>query len=254
VVMFHEVAAQVLPGTPIGNAHIMLPVLFSLLGATAGYGTLTAFLRKDWRVLPLLAWLLVTCVLLLRQYPLFPHHLVILIPPLITLAVLSVAEPHAYKRIFAHTSVEAVAPVVSVLAVVLILLTASFDIWQDSTYYASVNAASASLGVQSDLRVANDLRQAITPAQWVITDGQFVAGLADRSTPPALVDTSTVRIVTGYVTLAQLEQAASDPRVHAVLFYTGRFSLPQTAAFHVWVAQHFRLIHTYNPGQELWVR
>lgn len=254
VVTFHEVAAQDLPGTLIGNAHIMRPVLFSLLGATAGYGTLTALVRKDWRVLPLLAWLLVTCGLLLRQYPLFPHHLVALVPPLITLAVLGIAEPSSYKILLANTHLAKIVPFVTVLAMLLILLTASLDVWQDSSYYLSADAASASAGTQLDLRAASDLRQAITPAQWVITDGQFIAGLADRSTPPALVDTSNVRIATGYVTLAQLEQAVSQPRVHAVLFYTGRFSLPKTADFHAWVAQRFHLIHTYNPGQELWVR
>ena len=231
----------------------MLPVLFSLLGAAAGYGTLTALLRKDWRVLPLFTWLLVTCILLLRQYPLFPHHLIALIPPLLALAILSVAEPGSYKTILTRTRLAGVAPFVTPLAILLLLLTASLDIWQDSAYYQSIQAASVSVNTQVDLRAASDLRRAITPDQLVITDGQFIAGLADRSTPPELVDTSTVRIISGYVTLAQLEQAASDPRVHAILFYTNRFSLPDTAAFHTWVAQHFHLIHTYGPNQELWV-
>lgn len=254
VITFHEAAAQDLPGTLIGNAHVMLPVLFSLLGAAAAYGTLTAWLRKDWRVVPLFLWLVVTCVLLVRQYPLFPHHLVILVPPLIALAILGVAEPDAYKRIFAQTHLESIAPFITVFALLLIVLTASLDVWQDSSYYASAATTNASVNVQVDVQAANDLHRALTPGQWVITDGQFIAGLADRDVPPALVDTSTVRIVTGYVTLAQLEQAASDSRVHAVLFYTGRFAMPQTAAFHAWVAQHFHLSHTYGPGQELWVR
>lgn len=254
VVTFHEVAAKDLPGTVIGNAHLMVPVLFSLLGATAAYGAFTALLRQDWRVLPLLAWLIITCVLLLRQYPLFSHHLVVLVPPLIALAVLGVAEPRAYRAFFAQTRVASLAPAVSLLAIGLILLTSSLDIWHDRTYILSADATSVSAGTQLNLRAANDLHHAITPEQWVITDGQFIAGLADRDTPPALVDTSTVRIETGYVTLTQLEQAASNPRVHAVLFFTGRFAQSQTAAFHAWVAQHFHLIHTYGPGQELWVR
>ncbi len=254
VVMFHQVAARVFPGTLGENVRNMAPVLFSLLGVTAGYGTLTALPRKDWRVLPLLAWLLATCILLLFQRPLFPHHLVALIPPLLALAVLSVAEPGSYKAILASTRLARAAPFVTALAVLLIVLTASFDGWQDVTAYQSIQARSVSANLQVDLRVASDLRYAIAPDQWVITDGQFIAGLADRNTPPELVDTSTVRILSGYITVAQLEQAAANPRVHAVLFYTTRFSLPGTAAFHAWVAQRFHLIHTYGPGLELWAR
>jgi hypothetical protein len=63
-----------------------------------------------------------------------------------------------------------------------------------------------------------------------------------------------VRIESGYLTLSQLESAATRPQVHAVLFFTGRFHLPAVAAFHAWVAQNFRLLHNYGEGRELWVR
>lgn len=161
---------------------------------------------------------------------------------------------------------------ISGLALFLVLATALLSLWQDAQYFNATNATQASDAIlnlwqdfqsplpaysgnpwQGDLQAASDLRQAITPDQWVITDGQFIAGLADRDTPPALVDTSTVRIKTDYLTLVQLERIASDPRVHAVLFYTDRFA-EQLPAFHAWVAGHFHLLHTYAPGQELWIR
>src|SRR2546425_3168938 len=97
----------------------------------------------------------------------------------------------------------------------LVLLTSISNLQQDYAYYQFVDTTSRSMNTQQGLQAARDLRLAIAPDQWVITDGQFVAGLADRNTPPSLVDTSSVRIASGYVTLAQLEQAASDPRVHA---------------------------------------
>ena len=78
--------------------------------------------------------------------------------------------------------------------------------------------------------------------------------MATRNTPPDLVDTSIVRIVTGYVTLQQLVHDASQPQVHAVLFFMDRLHLPQLAAFYAWVAQHFHLKYRYGPGKELWVR
>jgi 4-amino-4-deoxy-L-arabinose transferase-like glycosyltransferase len=255
VVTFHEVAAKTLPGTVVGNLHIMKPTLFSALGATAFYGTLTACLRRDWRVLPLLAWLLATIFLLARQYPLFNHHMIALEPPFIALAILGVVEPAYYKEVWlAKFKLVNLAPYITALAILLILGTSVVNMQQDINYYNSANANSVSASTLKGLQVAADLRQVTTPDQWVITDGQFIAGLADRDVPPALVDTSGVRIDTGYVTLAQLEQAASNPRVHAVLFYTGRFYLFNVNGFHAWVALHFHIFRTYGSGQELWVR
>jgi len=140
------------------------------------------------------------------------------------------------------------------VAIALILVTAVLDVRQNRAYYRAVQANSISSLTQLEARAAADLRQAITPGQLVVTDAQFIAGLADRNTPPALVDTSAVHIETGYVTLSQLESAASQPQVHAVLFFTGRFQLPAVAAFHGWVAKNFHLLHNYGGGRELWVR
>jgi hypothetical protein len=235
-------------------------IAVALLSGTtlaALYGSLVALLRRDWRVLPILAWLLVTIASLYKLQPLFMHHLIALEPPLITLALLGLAEPKAYKTALTHfrTRGNKLALGISIGAIALILLASGISFWQDISYYQGADAYAAGPIIQQNVHVANDLRQAIMPNQWVITDGQFIAGLADRSTPPALVDTSSVRFQTGYVTVPQLEQEAMNPRVHAVLFYTGRFyNLPQAAGFHAWVATHFHLLHTYKKGQELWVR
>ncbi len=280
VVTFHQVAGKAMPGTVDGNLAALEPALISPLALVAVYGALSAFLRKDWQVLPLLAWLLATLVLLLTFHPLFTHHVIALEPPLIALAVLSVAGRASYKSAFSRLSrlrfaPEKAVPWISRIALLLVLFTSLLGFWQSIQYYQATDAADVNIvdlhvwaGLQplpvpaplptgnvrqNDLRVANDLRHAITRDQWVVTDAQFIAGLADRDTPPALVDTSNVRIYTNYVTLSQLERITSDPRVHAVLFYTDRLYW-QPRPFLIWVAQHFHLLHDYGPGQELWVR
>lgn len=261
MVTFHEVAATVLKVPLIQNYKMLRPAFLTPLALAAAYGSLVALLRGDWRVLPLLAWLVVTFVALLRQYPLFFHHLIALEPPLIALAVMGVAEPAAYKTVFSKfilfgkVSAEKLAPFLTALALLLVVGTLVANFQQDLFNYQTVNANSASTVVQRDLRVAGDLRQAITADEWVVTDSQFVAGLANRNTPPSLVDTSGVRIQTGYLTLAELERMTLNPRVHAVLFYTDRFYyMPRLAGFHGWVALHFRLLHKYGRSLELWVR
>jgi 4-amino-4-deoxy-L-arabinose transferase-like glycosyltransferase len=252
---FHIAAGKV-SAVP-GNLQKVFVALLSVTTLAALYGSLAALLRRDWRVLPLLAWLVVTLVLLYRQQPLFEHHMIALEPSLVALALLGVADPAAYKAALIRfkTRSNRLALLIFLGALVLVLAASGVSLWKDVNYYQGADARVAGPLVQQDLRVANDLRQAIAPDQWVITDGQFIAGLADRSTPPALVDTSTVRLQTGYVTLAQLEQEAMNPRVHAILFYTDRFyDVHQAAGFHPWVAEHFHLLHQYSESQELWVR
>ena len=222
---------------------------FALILA-ACLGTVIALIRSNWKVVPLLAWLLVSLYLLWITTPLFYRHLIALVPPLIGLAVLGLEGLPTIEGVNAQ-----VAKVVPTLALLLMLIAAGVNIGQTIVYYNDAAQQSASAYTQLEARAATDLRNSIAPDQVVITDAQFVAALADRSTPPSLVDTSTVRIESGYVTLQQLEYEASQPDVHAVLFFTNRLlSFPDVAPFHAWVAQHFHLKYTYGAGQELWVR
>ena len=89
----------------------------------------------------------------------------------------------------------------------------------------------------------------------MITDAQFITALAHRNTDPLLVDTSTVRVTTGYLTSQQLLAEAQKPNVHTVLFYTGRLiSMKNISLFYSWLQQHYHLVHNYAPGKELWIR
>jgi hypothetical protein len=207
------------------------------------------------------AWLLAAIDAVLLHHPLFPHHLTVLIPPIVALALLAVAGPASYRPVLGNDKPPLAklrpadpALCLTVLGVLLVTWASYFDFEHDFLTYGSVAATDAGAMVQQDLRAAADLEEATGADQWVITDGQFVAGLADRDVPPALVDTSTVRILSGYLSLSQLEQAAQNPRVHAILFDTGRFYGDSLAGFHAWVAQHFHLAHSYGSGRELWVR
>jgi 4-amino-4-deoxy-L-arabinose transferase-like glycosyltransferase len=226
-----------------GNTNQLETALETLLGLAAFYGSVTALLRRDWRVLPLLAWIFATAFLLWRQMPLFEHHFVALTPPLVALSVMGFAVPESGRSM-----------ILTWVAVLLVIVTVGLDTRTDILYYRKAAARSIDGSAQLQARVASDLRQAIAPDQEVATDAQFAAGLADRNTPPALVDPSMVRIIIGSITESQLESIAGQPQVHAVLFYSGRFRLGRVADFHAWVAQRFKLIRDYGSGRELWVR
>jgi hypothetical protein len=129
-----------------------------------------------------------------------------------------------------------------------------FSIRHDYRYYRGLRVQAASTETQRMAQIAADLERATTPDQWIITDAQFVAALANRDTPPWLVDTSFKRVLSGYLTSQELMQAGADARVHAVVFATHRLTAAPIASFHLWVTEHFNLLRTYDTGIELWTR
>jgi len=229
-------------------------VLLALLGFIVGLA------RRRWQVLTAGAWTLAALLILLRQQPLFPHHLVLLIPGLALSAALGLMPaPKTFareviilqarpRRIFPALSRRQASMLSKGLPLSLIVGVLALNLYTTLNHPLGVSAADAARLAQ----VADDLRQFTTPQQTVITDDQYIAMLADRDVPPALVDTSAVRIETGYLTTTQVIAIAQQPQVGAILFYSGRFQ--QLSGFRTWVAQHFRLAKTYGAGQDLYLR
>ena len=141
----------------------------------------------------------------------------------------------------------------TVLSLLLILVTVALNGRADLRYYRAQQQTSNNT-VSTQAGIIKDLQAATQPDQFVVTDAQFIVARADRSTPAALVDTSTVRIDTGYVTAQQIIQESAQPEVHAVLIYTGRLENPDLAPFRAWLSQHFRQIKNYGGGKGLWIK
>jgi 4-amino-4-deoxy-L-arabinose transferase-like glycosyltransferase len=249
MVSFHNAADAVYRGQPQPHFALMQPVLISLLGLAALYGSIVALLRRDWRVVPLLAWLIVTVYLLWRQHPLFAHHLVALVAPMLALAIIGIGQINLSKR-----PVITISSMATGLAIVLVLIAVVGGGLASRQYLRAEHAQASAPATIKAQQVGRDLQQEMQPEQQVITDAQFLTALANRSTPPALVDTSTVHIDSGYLTSQQLIQEAKRPEVRVVLFYTGRLTTAKLTDFHTWVTQHFRLVHQYGKGKEMWVK
>ncbi len=249
MVSFHNAADAVYSNQPQPHVALMRPVLVSLLGLAALYGSIVALLRRDWRVVPLLAWLIVTIYLLWRQHPLFAHHLVTLVPPMIALAVIGIGRVNLGKK-----PLVTIGNIATGLAIVFVLIAAAVDGQAARQYLRAEHAQGSASATVKAIQVGKDLQQVTQPGQQVITDAQFLTALANHNTPPALVDTSTVHIDSGYLSSQQLIQEAQRPEVRVVLFYTGRLTTAKLADFHAWVTQHFRLIHQYGKGKEMWIK
>jgi 4-amino-4-deoxy-L-arabinose transferase-like glycosyltransferase len=252
-ISFHTAAKAALIGEEAGNRHILEQFLLANAALTlaALLGAVVALLRRDWRVIPLIAWFVATFAVLLVQVPLFPRHAIALLPPMIGMAVMALYTLPTLAEVRSTIPTAKLAAFLAAFLMLIVIVTGGVS---DYGRYQQLSQQANSASTQLEAHIANDIQQATAPGQQVITDEQFIAALANRDVPPFLVDTSMVRIDSGYLTLPQLIQAASAPNVHAVLFYSGRFSIKQVAGFHAWVAQHFHLRRTYSPGVELWVR
>ena len=162
-------------------------------------GILTAaFHRPRGDLLTAASWLLLAGVALFFVTPLWPHHLLALSVPLALLAAPGVAS---------------LATRASIPALALGLLAA-----------LASQAIVVSQQLPSSPAVVARVEQLVAPGEEVVTDDQFGAALAGRSTPPELVDTSFVRVRSHDLSLAQIETVARRDRVRLVILASGRLA------------------------------
>jgi hypothetical protein len=206
--------------------------------------------RRAWILIPPLLWLLVCLAFLLKQQPLFDHDRLVMLPPLILLAALiayhfqpsSTALPQLRLSSLSTLAPEQALPLLC--AGVLL-----------------VSAAIGALGAHRDavrplpqisVEMSSALRAATLPQDLVASDDQYIAGLADRNVPPELVDTSQVRIRSGYLSATQLETIITEQDVRVILFASGRFNL--IPGFSAWVAANYTKIADFGDGHALYLK
>jgi len=139
----------------------------------------------------------------------------------------------------------------------LVCVAAFTSLWQSvdqNRFRVDTNPPPAALQRQ----MAGVLHDKTQSGALVVTDGQYIAGLADRSVPGELVDTSSVRIATGvidprYFSLRYLEDITTRDHVRTVLFATGRLD-GVLQGFRSWVEQRYRLVASFGKQDALYQR
>ncbi|HLZ22264.1 MAG TPA: glycosyltransferase family 39 protein [Ktedonobacterales bacterium] len=247
-----------------GNAYAIM--LVALVGVALSVW------RRAWVAAPVLLWLLASVVVLLRQQPLLDHHLALLAPALALLAgfVLPLAkgplnQPIAYRRplrpykaanrerlpqriaragrelgLAKSTLTRAVVGVAALALVVCAVLSAR-----------EVRAANAAIP-DAQARMAITLQARTTPDDLIASDDQYVVGLAGRDVLPQLVDTSQVRIASGYLPAQQLESLITRTDTRVILFATGRFDM--VPGFRQWVEQNYTKVADFGNGHALYLK
>ena len=101
VVTFHLLAKAAMIDKENANVDILRHFLSSndVLTTATIIGVIVTVMHRNWRTVPLLAWLLATLIVLIIQVPLYPHHAIVLIPPMIAIVVLAVGDLLAVRSI-----------------------------------------------------------------------------------------------------------------------------------------------------------
>jgi 4-amino-4-deoxy-L-arabinose transferase-like glycosyltransferase len=225
VVGFH-LGARALPVGGLDGQTVLLELPVAVLG-------LTGFALAARRAPPLAAAGAALAVpaglLLLVQHPLWPHHLVALTAPLALLG-------GGLATVRWRQGAAAVGALLLIAASVASALHVRGLAQPDSVLEPTVAA----------------LRTDTAPGDLVVTDDQYGAALAGRSTPPELVDTSLVRIRSGDLTVDEVERIAGRDDVRAVLLATDRLvALPGLTE---WLQQHYGPPMPLGGGRALYVR
>ena len=245
VVRFHLVAAQ---ANSFPLSHNLEWLRYALVDKRLIYlpilATLVIIWRRMWLAAPLILWALADFVTLVRQQPLLDHHIVLISPALALIAGCGVV---AAWRVAQTFSVENWRRVGLALTAALLALACLSSLSLTLQRNAEANGPVAT----RTLRMAIALQSVSAPSEVVLSDDQYVAAMANRDVPPQLVDTSAVRITSGYLTAPELETYITRNRIHVILFANGRFDL--LPDFRDWVAARYTQVETFDHGGALFL-
>ena len=191
--------------------------------AVAGLGFL--IWRSRWRTLgALLLWIAGAVVTVLTHSPLFPHHTVIVLPPLALLAGVAAGETWRAWETRRHRWL-------------------AWGLAGASAFLVALPGAAAANGEVLNARFGREadaitvLGQVTRPGDAVISDNLLLAFMAGRQTPPPLGDLAQVAIDSGRQTSERLIAISEAYPVEAVANWALR--LPHLAAYMQWVQDNY---------------
>lgn len=203
------------------------PALVYLLAAGAVLGILAFIAVRDARfpLMLLAAWVATTIVSLMIYHPLLPHHLAFLAVPITALFAF------ALFKLLNLIKIPRLLPA-AVTIFVLVMLWVRFQ----ST--SAPQPGSATPLQQKGVQLVQTHTQ---PGDYIISDDGIVSALSDRLIPPDLTDISFVRIASGGVNPALLEDSLKTYQPKMVLVWADR--LRNVPNFEGLMTQyHYRLL------------
>jgi len=231
----HLAAGQALHQVLGTNLRLLLFKRELPLEGVAAALTLVALLRHDHRILPIGVWAAASVIAILLYQPLFPHHVVMLLPSLALLTGIGLV----------GLSEAPVAVTTSGLA--LVTLTAGLGV---GIAIGDANGERHAGGHEALL--AASLRAHTHAGDFIVSDNPYAVALADRDIPGPLVDTSHQRIAAELLSVADLDAASRRYHVQFVLVDGDR--LPSVPGFTAWLNKNYSPARYLSDGASLYAR
>jgi 4-amino-4-deoxy-L-arabinose transferase-like glycosyltransferase len=188
-------------------------------------GLVMLIYRARWDVLiPLGLWLLGAVITVLTHSPLFPHHTIIMLPPLALLAGMATAETWEMTREkrWGWSSLGLAGG-------------AAFLLAMPGAVQADQEVLGARFGREAD--AISVLERVTRPTDNVISDNLLLAFMAERQSPPPFGDLAQVAIDSGHQTSQRLIALSEAYPVEAVANWAQR--LPYMTEYMQWVEDHY---------------
>ncbi len=235
VVAFHTANTQSLAPQLSGKGDVTIRS-FLMVGALALIVVGLAVWRREWRVAPLLLWLVASIVTLNRLTIYFGHYAVLVAPSLALLVALSFA---LLSRALGAPGGRWLSLAVTLAILVALLHSAITDFTPVNAHdVGSAANTTVVAGVPPNAQTYLAAINAFTmPGEVVVTDDQYTAAQAGHGVPPELVDTSFVRVATGYLTAAQIEGVIERDHIRVIILGSDRLS--QIPGFMPWLQSHY---------------
>ncbi|MBE7549776.1 MAG: glycosyltransferase family 39 protein [Anaerolineales bacterium] len=177
-----------------------------------------------------LIWLLAGIVMLGWHAPLFPHHFIVLLPPLILLgAELISYEAQVIGSLSANGEQR---PAIMIYS--LIIMVAALNLL---TIVKANRETAAIVTGGREAEALKLLRAVSTPDDFVMGDSQLLIFMADRRTPPPLGDVALVAIKAGRQTSERMLRLTEQVQAPAVVQWSLR--LPWLPDYLAWVQSNY---------------
>jgi len=249
-IAFHLLARQFFPLNLKGNAGKVLSYCLRIGGffSLALCGGLVSLARRDHRIgIVSIIWSILVVIQSLFQAPLREHYMLALNLPSAVLAAIVVSETCWDKSALAGPiSAKRILVLVLVIALgvaFLLQLPGAIEESQRLTLYP--------LTVE-DTEAINLIRTFAEPSDFVITDKEILAFLAERNIPPLLGGTSHRRIDIGWLTGEQLIEITQRYKVPVVTLWAER--LRRLQDYEEWLRANYQLLKFYKPERQIYLR
>lgn len=246
-IRFHLKAKGAFPTSWTANLRLLRSIFQlepGLIGLTVA-GLIILFRQRRLASVWLCLWIAGATLFLANHTPLFAHHPVILVPPMAIAAGASVLWlPSFWSKKFLR-------PLGLLLLLPMVALEPESALGDPATARPAfalerdLKQPSTELPFELETQVLQLIEQNTRPDDFIISDRQMQIFRTGRNVPPAMVDTSGVRINSGYLTDAQAIGASEQARM--IIFWTGR--LEWLKGYRRWVQSHYRLLKEWpEPG------